>query len=360
MSTRPRANKQRMIGSLIAVILGVLTFVGGLGRLGSAANDAPATGMEGEDAFGPILAGLVMILGAVAYRSRKRRLFGLRPDTRGRLLLEITALAVLTAAWLTLRDLAFYIGEDPVSYLLIPVWALAAYPCAGCLVRPEPSERKPSSREPVWAGGPDSLAIAFALGAAAAVAMHAWRLEPVKSEPARPSQTLLDAVPPLGLAVSMSQPVAIEPSGSDVPSWIVSIECGIAEGEADRLAAPTAAERWLFGVLWGTGSPAPPEPRSYVQAVPLLTLLLSFESSAIRTVPDEDPAAPNWFSRMAAAARRAARRDARTAAAVSAVFPRCPGSTQRLTLPVRRDHAGVLLDASATVSLRVDALGPSP
>ncbi len=116
--------KHRMIGSMAGLILGVLGVLGAVGRLG-----------EGEDPGGTLVAGPFMILGAVAYRSRKRRLLGLRPDTKGRVVFEIACLTLLTLAWLGLRDLVLHIVEDPVPHLVIPVWALAAYPCAGLRIR---------------------------------------------------------------------------------------------------------------------------------------------------------------------------------------------------------------------------------
>lgn len=308
--------KHRMIGSMLALILGVSGCLGGLGRLAS----------EGEDAFASIVSGLFMILGAVAYRSRKRRLLGLRPDTQGRVVFEIACLALLTLAWLALGDLALRIVDDPVGHLVIPVWALAAYPSAGLRIRPETSERQARGAKS-WTGGPVALVLAFVVGAAAAQIVRVQGVQGVQPEPLRPPQAALDAVRPLGLAVSMGQPFEVAASRDDEGEWFVPVECGIADGEARRLAVPTPGERWLFGVLWGDGASLPLEPRSYIQPVPKLTLSLSF-------TPGGDVHEAAW-----------------------AIFARCPVSTERLLLPLWPEDAALLLDGSGSAWIRADALG---
>ena len=133
-ATKP-VKKQRLIGSMLALILGVLTVLAGVNRLGSIVDHGDPAGIEGQAASASFTSGLFMILGSIAYRSRKRRLLGLRSDTRGRLLFEVACLSLLTLAWLALRDLELFIRQAPVQYFVIPVWALAAYPCAGLWTR---------------------------------------------------------------------------------------------------------------------------------------------------------------------------------------------------------------------------------
>lgn len=313
--------KHRMTGSMLALSLGVLALVGGLGRLGSALAEGQT--MAAEDASASAVSGLFMILGAVAYRSRKRRLLGLRPDTQGRVVFEIACLVLLTLAWLARSDLALRIEDSPAQYLLIPLLALAAYPCAGSRIRPATSDRQVAA--PPWTGGLHALAIAFVLGSLGAAAVHALLpVQAVQPEPPRPPQGVLDAVRPLGLAVTMGQP--FEVPGPDEAEWFVSVDCGIADGEARRLAVPTPGERWLFGVLWGDGSSPQLESRSYIQPVPKLTLSLS------STGGDVHEAA--W-----------------------AIFGKCPLSTERRLLPLWPEDAAMLIDGSGSAWIRADALG---
>ena len=125
----------------------------------------------------------------------------------------------------------------------------------------------------------------------------------------------------------MGQPFEVPTSGADASEWFVSVECGIADGEARRLAVPTPGERWLFGVLWGDGSSPPPEPRSYIQPLPKLTLSLSF-------VPGGAVHEAAW-----------------------AIFAKCPFSTERLLLPLWPEDAAMLTDGSVSAGMRADALG---
>ena len=305
------AKKHRMIGSLLALILGVFSF---LGSLGSMASEIQETGGVAPGGVNP-LTGLFMFLGAVAYRSRKRRLLGLRPDTQARVVFEIACLALITLASLPL------LLHTREGWLLVPLWALLAYPCAG--LRIDTPER--DARAARWTGGPAALAIAFVLGAVARFALVPTG-QAVESEPARPAQAVLNAVRPLGLAVSMGQPFEVPASRDDEPEWFVSVECGIADGEARRLAAPTPGERWLFGVLWGDGPLTPPWPRTYVQPLPRLTLSLSY------TADDVHEAA--W-----------------------AIFPKCPRSNERRLVPLWSEDAAMLIDGSGSPWMRADALG---
>ena len=82
-----------------------------------------------------IIAGPVVILGATAYRSRKRRLLGLKPATLVPKSLEAAAL-VLILLMVGLQDgLRSLIATDPVPNLIIPLWAFIAYFCAGFRVK---------------------------------------------------------------------------------------------------------------------------------------------------------------------------------------------------------------------------------
>ena len=313
MDAQPVVGKHRMIGSTAALVVGVLGFLGGLGRV---ANDPDAE----------IIPWTFVILGAVAYRSRRRRLLGVRPDSHARVLFEAVCLGVLAVAWLALADLAVLIVDEPATYFMFPIWALAAYPCARLrlpLKNGDPSTVIMGS----WTGGVTVLALAFIIGGAAAHALRGGQPSPASAEPLRPVQTVLDAVRPLGLAVAMGQPFEVLSGDGNDAEWFVPVECGPADGETRRLSDPTPAERWLFGTLWGDGTTPPPRPRGYIQPIPKLTLSRS-------SAPPGEVSEAAW-----------------------AVFMRCPGSTERLLVPLWPKDAADLLDGSADVWIRVDALG---
>ena len=82
--------------------------------------------------FDHVLVGLLVVLAVAAYRSRKRRLLGLRPDTHRRVLFEAGCLvASVFLFWTILNAPAIDVAEDPVPFLVMPVWGLLAYPLAG-------------------------------------------------------------------------------------------------------------------------------------------------------------------------------------------------------------------------------------
>ena len=313
MDTQPVVGKHRMIGSTAALVVGVLGFLGSFGRLA-------------DDQDADLIPWTFVLLGAVAYRSRRRRLLGLRSDSHARVLFEAVCLAVLAVAWLALTDVAVLVVYQPATYLMFPIWALAAYPCAGFrlpLKNADPSTVIMGS----WTGGVTVLALAFLVGGVAAHVLRGGQPSPASAEPLRPVQTVLDAVRPLGLAVSMGQPFEVLSGDGVDTEWFVPVECGSSDGEASRISDPTPAERWLFGTLWGDGTPPPPRPRGYIQPIPKLTLSRS-------SGPPGEVSEAAW-----------------------AVFMRCPGSTERLLLPLWPEDAAELLDGSADVWIRVDALG---
>ena len=101
---------KKHIGSTIALILGILYFISGLTK-----------GNSG------LIAGPIMILGALAYRSAKRRKLGTAKSTSFRRYLEITAICIIIAGVLFQKNLPYLIATDPVPNLIIPLWALIAY-----------------------------------------------------------------------------------------------------------------------------------------------------------------------------------------------------------------------------------------
>lgn len=103
------------LGSSTALVLGCLGFVGGL--------SAVTKGGPG----GTLIGALVMILGALAYRSAKKRKLGEVKSTATRLILEITMLLLIVLIIALQNDLAQLIVTDPIPNALIPLWAILAY-----------------------------------------------------------------------------------------------------------------------------------------------------------------------------------------------------------------------------------------
>ena len=103
---------KKLIGSTIALTLGFLSFAG------SVANPANPSGL---------IAGPVIILGALAYRSAKKRMLGEVHNAALRKGLEVSALIMIAAAILLQKDLKTLIATDPVPNLIISLWAIVAY-----------------------------------------------------------------------------------------------------------------------------------------------------------------------------------------------------------------------------------------
>jgi hypothetical protein len=69
----------------------------------------------------------VVILGALVYKSAKKRKLRLKPNSLIRISLEIIAIILILASVLMANtDIKRFIAEDPVPFL-IWVWSLTAY-----------------------------------------------------------------------------------------------------------------------------------------------------------------------------------------------------------------------------------------
>jgi|WetSurSiteA1Bulk_404760.scaffolds.fasta_scaffold49853_2 hypothetical protein len=101
---------KKHIGSTIALVLGVISLISGLNK--------PS---------GLLVAGLVIILGALAYRSAKKRILGEVKTSLLRKGLEVVTIVIIVAAVLLQNDLTNRIITDPVPNLIIPLWAIIAY-----------------------------------------------------------------------------------------------------------------------------------------------------------------------------------------------------------------------------------------
>ena len=107
---------KKHLGSTLCLILGVLTFAAGTTQPGAGAL---------------LIAGPVMILGALAYRSAKKRYLGDVKNSTRRRSLEVAAVMLSIAAVAFQSNLAERIQTDPVPNLLIPLWAVLAYAAVG-------------------------------------------------------------------------------------------------------------------------------------------------------------------------------------------------------------------------------------
>lgn len=101
----------KFLGSNIAIILGILL-------VGVGANPG---------AIDTSIAGIVVILGALAYQSAKKRKLGLVKNTTLRKIVEaITIIITFFIIFLksNVWELMYY---NPVSNILIPIWVWGAY-----------------------------------------------------------------------------------------------------------------------------------------------------------------------------------------------------------------------------------------
>lgn len=105
------------LGSTIAIVMGILLFGSGAGQ----ATKNVELGMA--HAAG----GIVAILGAIAYRSAKKRAMGQAKNTAIRVCLEIAAIVV--PIFLIVRQREFFdrFYVNPFCYGIIPLWVIIAY-----------------------------------------------------------------------------------------------------------------------------------------------------------------------------------------------------------------------------------------
>ena len=101
---------KKHLGSTVALVVGVLALVSGLANPGAL-----------------LVVGPIIILGALAYRSAKKRWLGEAKQSLFRKSLEATAMVVIVAAVLLQNNLVALVVSDPVPNLIIPLWAVIAY-----------------------------------------------------------------------------------------------------------------------------------------------------------------------------------------------------------------------------------------
>ncbi len=117
MNVWPRGNgvgsekiMKKHLGSTISLIVGVLSFISGVTNLN-----------------GLVITGPIIILGALSYRSAKKRRLGDANNSLLRKGLEISAIAAIVLAIVTQNNLRNLLITDPVPNLIIPLFAIIAY-----------------------------------------------------------------------------------------------------------------------------------------------------------------------------------------------------------------------------------------
>ncbi|MCK4785506.1 MAG: hypothetical protein KAV87_17265 [Desulfobacteraceae bacterium] len=118
--------KQKFIGSTIALVLGWLCLVRGLALVASQQLSQEMRSTE----HAILVAGLIMILGSTAYRSAIRRKYGVKPDSTASIILEFLLLVICLLAVLLQRDLTDRIYNHPIFLVVVPIWVFIAYTIA--------------------------------------------------------------------------------------------------------------------------------------------------------------------------------------------------------------------------------------
>jgi hypothetical protein len=109
---------RKHLGSTIALVLGAIALLGGL---------ASAYRGRGTGAGDLIISAPIIILGALAYRSAKKRMLGQVASTKIRMAAEALAMLIVVVMVLSLNDLRTLLITQPVHYAIIPAWAIIAY-----------------------------------------------------------------------------------------------------------------------------------------------------------------------------------------------------------------------------------------
>jgi len=100
-----------------------------LGGVGNILNSAehPQDPYLGYDPVELLLGGIAVILGALAYRSAKKRLLGEVKSTLARQFIESTLVMLSVAIILTRPNLKYHIATHPLIHVVIPLWITIAY-----------------------------------------------------------------------------------------------------------------------------------------------------------------------------------------------------------------------------------------
>ena len=101
---------RKYLGSTVALAVGAISVAAGLVKPSST-----------------LTAGIIIILGALAYRSAKKRKLSKVKTSLIRKNLEVFAIVIIIALILLQHNAVHYINTDPVPNLIIPLWAIIAY-----------------------------------------------------------------------------------------------------------------------------------------------------------------------------------------------------------------------------------------
>jgi hypothetical protein len=101
---------KKHLGSTAAIVLGIIGFVSGI---------KPPSEM--------LIAGPIIVLGALAYRSCKKRKLGEVTNSWLRVVLELAAMLAIVIASVLKNDLKDLMISDPVPNLIIPLVVVLAY-----------------------------------------------------------------------------------------------------------------------------------------------------------------------------------------------------------------------------------------
>jgi hypothetical protein len=112
----------KYVGSKVVIAIGCLLLAASIEQMPKATNE-----LARLSAFDSSLSGIVMILGACAYSSAKRRRLGEAQGKGLRIFLELFAVLVIGFLTFGRNDLKMAIIEDPVSSFVIPVCCILAY-----------------------------------------------------------------------------------------------------------------------------------------------------------------------------------------------------------------------------------------
>lgn len=162
------------LGSSAALFAGCIAILAGLLAL---AQHAPQ--------LDTLRTGIVMVLGALAYRSAKRRRLGEVKSTRMRISFEITLLAAICVTILAQNNVAQRMVINALTNVLVPAWALVAYLVA---CRPVPEER-----DEIAASA--RLRVMLAVAAAVMLGLWGWSFVPPIENWGNPNEDGFSYVP---------------------------------------------------------------------------------------------------------------------------------------------------------------------
>lgn len=101
---------KRHLGSTLSFLFGIMILFAGLA-------DHKITNIPG----------IIIILGALAYRSAKKRKLGEVKSSKTRKIMEGFAIAIIFYIVLSQKHIFDKIYDDPLYFLIIPIWAIIAY-----------------------------------------------------------------------------------------------------------------------------------------------------------------------------------------------------------------------------------------